>query len=489
MNKNKYDVICNTVDNGIIVLTKNLEVKFWNRWLELRTKIKAEKIINSKITDYYQHINEKKLKRKVLTALKLKTTTFYNSEINENLIEIELNKVTDKVFKNMQQNITITPLDFDDELVIVYIYDTTLLSESNQKLKLQKEKIEEKNNQLSLLLDTTMEAIILLKDEKVIDCNNTAVEFFDYENKDELINLGIEKLDLTCELLNKKIDKPIEVKLDLKKTTYALLNINQTNINNQVCKIISLLDITDLKTKELLLQEQSKLASMGEMLNNIAHQWRQPLGIVSIAASSTKIKSQYAQLDDKFLIDSMNKIVKTTEHLSNTIEVFKDFLKKDKEKTLFDISENIDKDLSIIESVLVENKITIVKRYQNIQIINYYNEFSQVLMNILTNSKDAFLLNDIEDRYIIIETKLDKNKVIIDIKDTAGGIKDNIINRVFEPYFTTKHKFHGTGLGLYMSHKIINESMGGNISVQNKEFELNYKKYKGACFRIQLNLD
>jgi signal transduction histidine kinase len=485
MTKNKYDVICNTVDNGIIVLNKKLEIKFWNRWLEIRTKISADDIVGKIITDVYPNINGKKLLRKIVTALTLKSTTFYTSQVNENLIEIELNKVTDKVFKNMQQNITITPLDYDEELVIVYIYDTTLLSETNLKLKQQNEKIEEKNSQLNLLLNTTMEAIVLLRDKKIIDCNDTAVKFFGFKDKKEFINQGIEKLHLNCELLNTQTEKPIEIKLDLKKQTYALLNVKQTNFNNQICKIISLLDITELKNKEILLQEQSKLASMGEMLSNIAHQWRQPLSIVSVAASSTKIKQQLNQLDDDFLLNSMNKIVETTEHLSNTIEVFRQFLKDDKEKTNFNISENIDKNLSIIESVLIENKIKIIKEYEDIFITNYYNEFSQVIMNILTNAKDAFITNHRDEQIIIIKLEKVNNSIVISILDNAGGIKDSIINRVFEPYFTTKHTYHGTGLGLYMSHKIIKDSMNGNISVSNKNFEYNNKHYKGACFQIE----
>lgn len=490
MKKNKYDVICNTVDNGIIVLNKKLEIKFWNRWLEIRTKIDAEDIVGKTITDVYPNINGKKLLRKIVTALTLKSTTFYTSQVNENLIEIELNKVTDKVFKNMQQDITITPLDYEEELVIVYIYDTTLLSETNLKLKQQNEKIEEKNSQLNLLLNTTMEAIVLLRDKKVIDCNDTAVDFFDFKNKDEFINQGIENLHLNCELLNTPTQKPIEIKLKLKKTTYALLNVKQTNFNNQVCKIISLLDITELKNKEILLQEQSKLASMGEMLSNIAHQWRQPLSIVSVAASSVTLKKEINQLDDDFLFDSMEKIVKTTEHLSNTIEVFKEFLKDDKEKTTFSISENIDKNLSIIESVLSDNKINIIKEYEDIKITNYYNEFSQVIMNILTNAKDAFRVkNNDEEKIIKIKIEQSDTKVIISILDNAGGIEESIINRVFEPYFTTKHSYHGTGLGLYMSHKIIKNSMNGEISVSNEYFEYKDNYYKGACFKIEFQRD
>ena len=161
---NKFDVICNTVDNGIILINKNLEVKFWNRWLEIRTGINSKEIINKNLKDFYPQIDDKKLIRKITTALKLNSSTFYTPQISKFLLNIELSKVADKVFDEMQQSITITPYDIEKELAIVYIYDTTILSEINYKLKEIKEEVEEKNEELKLLFDTTMEAIIVFKE-------------------------------------------------------------------------------------------------------------------------------------------------------------------------------------------------------------------------------------------------------------------------------------------------------------------------------------
>ena len=118
VNTNKFDLICNTVDNGVILINKNLEVQFWNKWLEIRTGINTEEIVNKNLVDFYPNIDEKKLIRKISTALTLNSSTFYTPQINKFLVNIELGKVTDKVFDNMRQSITITPFDLEKELVI-----------------------------------------------------------------------------------------------------------------------------------------------------------------------------------------------------------------------------------------------------------------------------------------------------------------------------------------------------------------------------------
>ena len=139
--KNKFDIICNTVDNGIIVLDKDLRVLFWTRWLETRTGLEASNIINKNILDFYSNIDEKKLKRKITTALKLNSPTFYTPQTDNFLINIEINNISDRVFNQMQQSITITPLDLEESLVILYIYDITFLSETNYKLEMAKKNL------------------------------------------------------------------------------------------------------------------------------------------------------------------------------------------------------------------------------------------------------------------------------------------------------------------------------------------------------------
>ena len=492
LNTSKFDVICNTVDNGVILIEKDLKVKFWNQWLEIRTGIQAKDIIDKNLKEFYPEIDDKKLIRKISTALKLNSPTFYTPQSGGFLINIELSKVAHKVFNEMQQSVTITPCDIENELVIIYIYDTTILSEINYKLKEVKEEVEEKNEELKLLFDATMEAIIVFKDDKIIDCNQMAIELFNYTQKNSLLKKDIHDLNISKNILEKVHTKPIETTILREDETSftALINIKDTTIKNQIFKILTIVDISDIKRKETLLSEQTKLAAMGEMIGNIAHQWRQPLNIISITASGIKLNKELDLLTDKQLEDSLKLITETTTHLSDTIDVFKDFLKDNKEKSLFNLSQNIYNNVSLIETMLKENNVKIdLDLDEDIYIYNFANEFSQALINIVHNANDAlsFKIDNKDSRIIKITTRQLQESVVIEIFDNAGGIDTKIMNKIFEPYFTTKHKFQGTGLGLYMTHKIIQESMKGDISVENHEFVYENKKYIGALFRITLS--
>ena len=489
--KNKFDIICNTVDNGIIVLDKDLRVLFWNRWLETRTGLEASNIINKNILDFYSNIDEKKLKRKITTALKLNSPTFYTPQTDNFLINIEINNISDRVFNQMQQSITITPLDLEESLVILYIYDITFLSETNYKLEMAKKNLSEKNEELRLILDTTMEAIIIFKDNSVVDCNKIAIELFNKQMKYELINKSFDDLinNKNSDIFNEK--EPFETNLTREDGSEfsAIINIKNTSLNNQIFQIVTIANIEDLKRKENLMAEQSKLAAMGEMLGNIAHQWRQPLNIISMSSSNLKLKNDIGELCSSTLSESLSLILRTTNHLSDTIDTFNDFLKTDKEKSFFNINENIKNSISLVDSFFKNFNIDIILELEEGIFINSVaNEFSQAFINILNNAKDAIVLNlkDDENGLIKIKTKKIDNFIEISILDNAKGIEKDILNKIFEPYFTTKHKYQGTGLGLYMTRKIINSSMGGEITVQNRKFVHNQKKYEGAEFKIKI---
>ena len=491
--KNKFDIICNTVDNGIIVLDKDLRVLFWNRWLETRTGLEASNIINKNILDFYSNIDEKKLKRKITTALKLNSPTFYTPQTDNFLINIEINNISDRVFNQMQQSITITPLDLEESLVILYIYDITFLSETNYKLEMAKKNLSEKNEELRLILDTTMEAIIIFKDNSVVDCNKIAIELFNKQMKYELINKSFDDLinNKNSDIFNEK--EPFETNLTREDGSEfsAIINIKNTSLNNQIFQIVTIANIEDLKRKENLMAEQSKLAAMGEMLGNIAHQWRQPLDIISMSSSNLKLKNDMGELNSSTLRESLSLILKTINHLSDTIETFNDFLKTDKEKSIFNVNDNIKNSISLVDNFFKNFNIDIVLELDDdVFLNNLANEFSQAFINILNNAKDAIVLNlkDNESGLIKIKTKKIDNFIEILVLDNALGVDKDILNKIFEPYFTTKHKYQGTGLGLYMTRKIINSSMGGEISVQNKKFTHNKKEYKGAEFKIKIPL-
>lgn len=491
----KFDFICDTVDNGIILLDINLDVHFWNSWLETRTNINSEQIIGKNLLDFYTQLNTKTLKRKINAALTLNSSTFYNTKINQFLIDITLGKVTDKVFNNMQQSVTITPFDLDKGLVILYIYDNTQLCEANYKLNVANEKLEDNYAELELLLNTTMEAIFLFEDDKCVNCNEVALELFKYQNKSNVLHKEIfDLVDNSSQfLISLGSDKPFEVMMirHNSETFSALIRIKDTKLNNKNLKVLTVLDITELKAKDKLLAEQSKMAAMGEMIGNIAHQWRQPLSTISTAASGIKLQKDFDILSDEMFDEAVESIVRNAKHLSQTIDDFKNFLKGDKERSLFNLKNNIQTNLTIVEGMLKNEDIkVIVECEDNIDILNYPNELTQAFLNLFNNAKDAFgeHIPKAEPRYIFINAYLEDTKIYIEVTDNALGIDNEILHKIFEPYFTTKHKNQGTGLGLYMTHQLISISMGGSISVSNKTYRHNNHTYTGASFLITLPL-
>lgn len=494
--KNKFDIICNTVDNGIVVLNKNLEVFFWNRWLETRTGIETISIVGRNILDFYPNIDKNRLQRKIITALKIKSPTFYTPQTDNFLINIEINNISDKVFNQMQQSITITPLDFEEDLVILYIYDITFLSETNYKLEVAKKELSEKNEELRLILDATMEAIIIFKDNMIIDCNKIAIELLNKKTKDDLIDKKYQDLFINKNSKNKDESEPFETTItrDDGSRFSAILNIKNTLINNQMLKILTIIDIEEIKRKESLLAEQTKLAAMGEMIGNIAHQWRQPLSVISMLSSNMKLKKDTGKLEKNELIENLQLITKTTEYLSSTIDTFNNFLKNDKEQSLFNLKDNIKNNILLVTPYFKDFNIEISLDLENdIYIFGVANEFSQAFINILNNAKDALIqnLDDDEPKIVQISSKRNNHNIEVQIKDNALGINKDIINKIFEPYFTTKHQYQGTGLGLYMTRQIITSSLKGDIKVENSYINYKNQQYFGAKFTITLpsNLD
>jgi len=232
-------------------------------------------------------------------------------------------------------------------------------------------------------------------------------------------------------------------------------------------------DITykkDLELKQIQLMEQSKLASLGEMIGNIAHQWRQPLSVISTAATGIKLQHELGTLDSKLLEDELEMINDNAQHLSQTINTFRDFIKEDKKSAEVVLQDRIKDTFKILNASLNNNHIKIISKVDDtepIKIKLILGELAQVIMNIINNSKDALLSNKIKNPTIIIDIIREKNKVVLTIEDNAGGIKEDILPHVFEPYFTTKHKSQGTGLGLYMSFNIVKDSLKGNIYIEN----------------------
>ncbi len=229
--------------------------------------------------------------------------------------------------------------------------------------------------------------------------------------------------------------------------------------------------------KEKLLIHQSKLASMGEMINNIANQWRQPLTHLGFINMNLQLAFEDEPLDKKYLKEKIEESNAQLDFMSKTIDNFRDFYKPNKQKEIFYISVAVKKALEIMEPIFESNKIEFeFNLIKDKQINAYENEYSQVILNILTNAKDVLISRQIQNPKIIISINEKNNSIITTILDNAGGIENGYINHIFDPYFTTKQK--GSGIGLYMSKMIIESHFKGKIKVFNKD--------KGASFSIEV---
>jgi PAS domain S-box-containing protein len=245
-------------------------------------------------------------------------------------------------------------------------------------------------------------------------------------------------------------------------------------------------DITEMKLAEeerkkledqLLLQ--SRLAAMGEMISNIAHQWRQPLNQIGLIVQGLQISFASGELTKAEFDMEIDAVMQNIMYMSNTINDFSNFFRQDKYKRVFLISEAVTQSVGLITATLQNSHIEIeLQLEEKIKVSGFKNEYIQALLNILANAKDVLLERNIKEPRITIRTFRENNLSIVTVCDNGGGIDDSILPKVFESNFTTKGPGHGTGIGLYMSKVIIEKNMGGRLSVSNIQ--------GGAEFRIEV---
>ena len=233
-----------------------------------------------------------------------------------------------------------------------------------------------------------------------------------------------------------------------------------------------------LRENEQMLIHQSRQAAMGEMINNIAHQWRQPLNTLGLEIQQLLLFYDQGEFDREFLENGVKSSMELIKYMSKTIDDFRNYFKPDKEKAEFKVHEAIVNSLSLLEGSLQPSKINIeIIPKDDPVICGFQNEFAQVLINIVNNAKDALNERKISDPRVAINLFREKGSAIVTITDNAGGIPDEILEKVFDPYFTTKGQ-QGTGVGLFMSKAIIEKNMGGRLSVRNVA--------DGAEFRVEV---
>jgi len=386
-----------------------------------------------------------------------------------------------------------------------FVYEEFLLkvdlwiksSKWQKTIKTQKKQIEDNLHSFEALVNSTIEALFIFQKDICVDANDEAVILIGVNEKQELIGKDIFQIFTNVtdehkdELKDNKIDHYFEDTIIQRDGTIRYVQVKEKNvtIREKYLKIIAIIDITDIKQKEKMLNNQSKMAAMGEMIGNIAHQWRQPLTAISVAAGGIKLGYELDINDEEDTIKELDSIVENSQFLSDTIEDFQNFLKNDRITTDFSVKDAITKSIAIISANLDSHEINIVNHYdKNIMINGIQNDLIQVLLNIINNAADILKKKKYSEheKYIIIDIEQNEGYVTICIQDSAGGVPKDIKNKIFEPYFTTKHQSQGTGLGLYMTHKIVVENLKGSIVVENRNFEYKDNSYFGAKFTIKI---
>jgi PAS domain S-box-containing protein len=346
------------------------------------------------------------------------------------------------------------------------------------------------------IFNTVKDGVAIIDLESNFLLVNKAYESMVKYDKDELYKLSC--VELTDSSMREESD--IALKMVVTKGYYGgiskqLITKDETTVDVKVDLIL----MPDRKTillvskditrqnryeKELALQEQqllqqSRLAQMGEMLSMIAHQWRQPLAAISSTSTSLELKATLGKADSQTVLKLTNKISEYAQHLSSTINDFRDFFKVDKKESMSSYDDIVKSILNIVEASIESSNILIVQELNNKnKFMTYPNEIKQVVLNLLKNAEDILVEKRIEHPFIKIKTYEENGKYILEVHDNAGGIPEDIVDKIFDPYFSTKLEKNGTGLGLYMSKIIVEEHCKGSLSVSN------YKD--GALFKMIL---
>jgi len=418
------------------------------------------------------------------------TTAFSDSEYLMKAIEIGIDKYVTK------------PVDIDK------LYNA--LDEMYHAILYKKEK-ETQEKYLRYILDFNPSFILIASNKKIEYINQTFLDFLGFSSFDEFKS-KVKEVDNLVDTIkdingnsystkdwieqivkNDNIQHIIHFKHLTKKPFIVLQNslkdlnkdillfsdvtnleLNRLSLNDEIIKLK-----LDNEKKLELLKIQSKQALMGEMISAIAHQWKQPLNALSLNIQLVRDGYEFGDLTDKEIKSCIEVGLKQIEYMARTINDFKDFLSPTKEMKKFCLKDAFDGVLSLFSRQFEVHHIDLnINIQDNLEAFGYKNEFEQVIINLIKNSKDGFDTKDIENKLIEINASESENYLCISVKDNAGGISDNIMEEIFEPYFSTKIEKDGTGLGLYMSKIIIEEHCGGTIIVYNDK--------NGAVFKIKL---
>ena len=383
-------------------------------------------------------------------------------------------------------------------IILIIFYRQWLLNKYNNKLKLevlnkteeykkQNEELINSNQNFSDLVNTAIEAIAIF-DEKdnLVQLNNSGKAMLNCStlNQTKIINdfIPTSFVEELKEKLKESILEPLEIDLfrSDKSIFPALISAKTIKKDNKQFIIVTIVDLTQIKLRDEFIQQQAKLAQMGELLSMIAHQWRQPLTAISAASENLKLKAILNEMNNETILNTTDDIDKYVNHLNNTINDFRNFYKMNKSVESTTLDELVEKSLNIIEDSITSNNIKIFKELNSSsKIETFISETTQVILSLLQNAEDILLEKQINNPIIKIKTYEDDKKLYLEIIDNGGGISTEILGKIFEPYFSTKHEKNGTGLGLYFSKRIIDNNCNGLLDVKNY--------LNGAIFTISFN--
>jgi PAS domain S-box-containing protein len=410
------------------------------------------------------------------------------------LLQIQLKKCFGKEWENIARSSELnTFLEFVDQSYHDYDEENTILHRS---LEMNSKELTEAIQDLKQSHETlhsvteSIQDLIFYKDLNYtyIGCNQTCARFFgkkvsDFIGKNDFdifppeYAIGFREKDTL--MFEKMESSTNEEWVKNFNGEYTLLLTTKTPLFNSKSELIGLVgiarDITkeyrlehEIKEQQAILAQQTRLAAMGEMIGNIAHQWRQPINALGLIIQDLEGAYRFGELNQDYIDSISTKAMDQIQYMSNTIDDFRNFFNPDKDKKRFSLNESIENAKKIIRQGIHNSTIECtVSISRDIFIHGYKNEFSQVIFNLISNAKDALLENQPLRPWIRITVTSKEDKAVITVSDNAGGIDPDILPRIFYPYFTTKEEGKGSGIGLYMAKKIIEDHMGGTLQAKN----------------------
>lgn len=426
------------------------------------------------------------------------TNLYYSLEIlknnptkdNENVVLLAINEIKDH-WKNYENLAKLTQSDkfFGSIIDMIFLHKRTIFPFNHYKFDLEMRITKEINDLKISDLQNLNNKIISLNSNiyalsmhylKEMNNHKFRVDTMHKRNLkilSYLLGIGVFMAIMMILALikqSRKINESLEQKVTEK--TDELRNLNE----NLQIRLDA--EILESKRKDQLIFQKSKMEEIGEMMQNVSHQWRQPLNAIMMIIQSFETKFSVNKLTSEFVQNQVESAMNLANAMSKTLDDFKNFYSPDRAKTKFWVNEVIDQALEFTKFFLEKEQISIYRKTdENIQILSYKNEIMQVIISIIINAKDAFA-SVLSEKILEIKTQKNGEFFEILITDNAGGIKPEIIDRIFDPYFTTKHQSIGTGIGLYMCKQIVEKHAKGKLKVKN----VTILGSKGAQFCISL---